>query len=693
MSQGTHVVDATRPHSYTRRHRLWTVARLATLALLFFACSSAWAAPACGGASTSQTLELPGLGVVHMGDFRYNSAKDEAELFGGICFRESSSNATLEAERMHVAGVESAPQITTTKVTLKLANYTLFAKELSGSQAGMTLSDISVVSPYFSGTAARATYVLDSSRTILSGVKLRIGDFRVESVAAGIADDMLVLQDVRGTTCACEGQKYYALASPSVRIDLVTGDVQIVDGVLETLGLRVALEPKLRLDVAQAALAPVKGKPGKRPSVAGVGPTFTPILLISDPVGAPLDEGTRVVVPFQLAPGLILDAGVAGFTKTYPPGPVALLKVKQGNLSAAVGRAGPGWHADGGYSYRFARSAGLQLSTSNRLWQQQGFLHDGTVTIFNGRRYRDVFDQVTDAVELGGKAFVSLTQQTLSGNTILSPRIGFRTTHNYSVELPRAGTFDLKSDVNYTYYPATDLLPEQKSQFGLHVFPSWSTDTGVMRTRLAWDHLFILGQSPFSTTFDRLTRRSVIEGNVGVYGLPVKVNFAARYVVALGNVSNTWRLLRMDVNSRFLLPAFSTENRTTLELAGLLNPQDPEAEAFWFGDVLLHLPDTPLELGVQSRVELKPQERGLKLLELYGSYPYEQERYTLRPFVGVNVAPFITGEPLPFISGYGLELAVKSCCGTFIGSYRAHDKTVKAAFDVRLSPDPTMNND
>ena len=57
---------------------------------------------------------------------------------------------------------------------------------------------------------------------------------------------------------------------------------------------------------------------------------------------------------------------------------------------------------------------------------------------------------------------------------------------------------------------------------------------------------------------------------------------------------------------------------------------------------------------------------------------------TLTPFVGLNAAPLVNPAPLPVVTGYGVSVALQTCCGTLIGSYRLHDETVSTSFDIRL---------
>lgn len=662
----------------TRAARLSWPLRLCSWLLL----AAAGAAHACVPENYAQELELAGLGVVYMGDFRFDSARDEAELSNGICFVSTAEpQLTLRAPTMRVEGVQRAPTFVAAGATLRVGGYTLFAERLTGNREGLGLQNLSVLSPQFSGSAVRARYTLQGGRTILTGVSLQLGNFRVESAAAGLTQNTLVLQNARASTCACEGDGLYALAAPRATINLQTGIVRLEEGALESLGLRFALDPNLRL-----ALDGAPQTPTGRLRLGGA--ALLPAGAAPDPVGTTVDEGGRVAVPVQLFPGAALELGVAGFDDERPLGPVSLLNLRTGNLRAVVGLAGPGLRADALLRTPLAPGVGLDLSTTNRRWAEEGFLHEGALGLYGGRRLTGVLGEVNDTLLLGGQLFAALSQQTLAGVPVRSPRLGGRATATYTSAPTPQGTFALRTEGVATLYPEAVSEPE-RAQLGLRVVPSWRRQFGGVRATLGLDQQVVWGRSPFSLRLDRLRPRSVLDGAVtwgsGVERPGTTLALQGRYAFVLSDARNPVRRLRLEASQTLPLGAVTLQNRLSAEVAGLLGPADPEVGAFVGAQLGLEL--SVAEFGFRGRYNLLPERAGLELLEVYGSAPFRFGEVTLRPFVALNAAPLLAGAPLPEFSGYGLELAVKSCCGTLVASYRLHDRAVRTAFDVRLAPE------
>ena len=662
----------------------WMICTRLGLLLLFLGTGVALAA--CDPAASDQEITLKGVGTAYVGNLRFDPVKDEAELFDGVCFvSESTPRLTLNAPTMRVEKVQTKPTFVTQGATLTLATYTVFAEELSGNAGGLELRNLSIMSPQFSGTAVRAHYTLASGQTIFSSVNLKLGNFRVEGTAAGLTETTLVLRSARATTCACENGGLYALTAPDVVIDLGSGLVRVEQGVLETLGLRFGLTPNLRLLLGGAP------RPGAGRVQVG-GAALLPTAPSPEPVGTVFDEGTRLALPLQLAPWGKLELGAAGLDTEHPLGLVSLLRLGfalgQNNLQAVLGRTGPGLRADALLRRPLAPGIGVDLSTTNRLWADADFIREGALGGYGGRRLRGVLS-AADTLVLGGQLFAALSQQTLAGTVVRSPRLGVRGSFNYVLPTA-AGVFGLRNETGGTFYPQGGGAADDLTQLGVRLQPSWRQDFGDLRLALGFDHQAVYGISPFSVKLDRLEPRSVLDAALTWGGGARSLRVGGVYAFTLSGAENPFRLLRLD--AAMTLPVFGVATRNTFsaELAGLLGPPDPDVDAFVTAETGLELPASPLELGARLRYDLLPREMGLKLLEVYASYPFTVQNVTLRPFLGLNAAPLLVGDtangtPLPVVSGYGLEVAYRSCCGTLRASYRLHDQTVKTSFDIRLA--------
>ena len=648
-----------------------------SLLLLLLVVNVAFAA--CDPDKYDLNIALQGLGTAYMGDITYDKTKDEAELVNGVCFAAAASKLTLTAPTMHVANASTKPTFVAQGATLTLMRYTIFAETLTGNAEGLELHNLSVMSEQFSGTAVRARYTLQNGETIFSGVNFRLGNFRVGGAAAGLTENTLVLRSARATTCTCVGDGLYVLVAPTVVIDLRSGLVRIEGGVLETLGLRFGLTPNLRFLLGGAPRLAVG-----RVQVGGA--ALLPAVPAPEPVGTVIDEGTRLALPLQLAPWAGLELGAGGLDAEHPLGLVTLFKLgftlARSNLQAALGRVGPGLRADALLRTPLAPGVGFEVSTTNRFWADAGYLHEGALGFYGGRRLTGVLGEVNDSLELGGQLFAALSEQTLAGALVRSPRLGARGSANY-VSAPTAfGVFALRSETALSFYPQGG---SALTQLGVRLQPSWRAQVGVLRTFVTLDQQLVFGSSPFSKYLDKLEPRSVLDTTVALVGKSSRMSVSGRYAFTLTEAQNPVRLLRFDAAATYPLFGLSLRSALSAEFAALLGPSDPDVDAFVSAETEVVLAPEALELGLRARFELLPKNPGLKLLEVYASYPVRVQNVTLRPFLGLNAAPLLTGQPLPVVSGYGLEVAYRSCCGTLIASYRLHDQSVKTAFDIRLA--------
>lgn len=502
----------------------------AALALVLALLSGTWAA-ACNAADYPQALELEGLGTVFVSSLRFEAARDRAELSGGLCFVSAADEVlTVTAPRMVVERLSADPRVSVEAATLRFGEVTVFAEHLGSAEGGFALRGVAVSSPQASGSARSAHYTLADGRTALSEVTLRLGNFRVQSVGATLTGGALVLREASATTCACEEGGLYLLRAPSARVDFVSGVVQVRDGVLETLGLRVALNPNLQLLLDGP---PQPGGPGL--SVGGA--RLLPSPAAPEPVGETLDEGTKVSVPIQLLPEASLELGVAGLDEGRPLGLVSLLRLGRGNVRAAFGRAGPGLRADLLLRRPVAPGVAFDFSLTNRHWAEEGFLHEGALALHAGRRLTEVLARLLpqaalaqDTLALSARAFTAFSSQRLPSGPVLSPRLGVQGSAVYTLPPLPAGTFALRTESTLTHYPSVrDELGNAAAQFSLRFVPSWRGVYGPLTATVSFERQLVLGGSPFSARLDRLEPRSLVSGSAELALPPWRFGVQARY--------------------------------------------------------------------------------------------------------------------------------------------------------------------
>ena len=213
--------------------------------------------------------------------------------------------------------------------------------------------------------------------------------------------------------------------------------------------------------------------------------------------------------------------------------------------------------------------------------------------------------EVADSLVLGGQLFAALSQQTVAGTVIESPRLGGRATARYISAPTDAGTFGLRTDSDLIFYPGS---VEHPSQFGVSVAPSWRKRFGPLRATLNFDHQTVLGTSPFTKNLDRLAPRSVVGGSLSLTAAGGVVSARGRYAFELRNARNPVRLARLEFARPLPLEALTLRNRLTAEVAGLLGPADRKVDAFVSAETRFDLPTSELELGFKTRYNLLPTE-------------------------------------------------------------------------------------
>jgi hypothetical protein len=74
----------------------------------------------------------------------------------------------------------------------------------------------------------------------------------------------------------------------------------------------------------------------------------------------------------------------------------------------------------------------------------------------------------------------------------------------------------------------------------------------------------------------------------------------------------------------------------------------------------------------------------LNKLETKTAFPIDIDDISLEPFIAIDFIPTLQAFDLPRISGHGLELTWRSCCGTISVGYRQQENSFKTLIGFTL---------
>lgn len=603
------------------------------LALLCLGGTMAWAEGVCNDFSP-RVLTIEGLGSVW---YQSLTIRDGLVRFsGGVCVElVSAPTWRLEAERL-----ESARE-----------GFELQAVKLSGQEV--------------TATATVAFFDLAGEVLTLEQVKAQSPYYRLSGAQARLQGGVLWFTDALATTCVCEGAALYLVASPEARFDLAYNRVLLRQGVLKLGGLSLPLPTELML--SEEALANLEA-----PLVIEYLP--------SDPERGVVGSGLGVRVPnLPLGDGLNLELGVTGLDVDYPLSAIAILRLRQPDMTAELGKAREGWQLDVRRYERLLPWLSLTYGTRNRPYAAQDYLQEAFAGVLMQQTIPNLLGG--DRLELQGELFAAGSSQVVNGWHVLSPRLGSRASLSYRSPTTPLGRLEVALDTSLTSYP-----PTPRWQYGLRLRPVWTWQHAPLSVTVRYDRQWTNSGSPFSTTLDRLTpihnlaATMTLAGPFG--GGEGRLSVSSRYNLLPEPERNP--LMQLSLTAEAELPANGMTIRPSLTLnaAGWFNPvADPRSLANLLAG--LEVAGEAWTVGLRTRYNFVAPQSGLDRLELSSSFPLTVDAVTITPFAALDFAPLLTAEP-PRVSGHGLTMTWRSCCGTLEVGYRQHDNQFTTRLALRL---------
>ncbi len=637
--------------------------RFFLLLFLLVLLGTSWAQNPCEGFNAN-TLELSGIGITYFGDLSFDSATGRAELFNGVCVVPQADEDVvawvLEADALLVTDLSGRPNLEASEVSLTLGDWVIDALKLNSSAAGFELEQVLLNSGDISGTADTASYDLQNGDLLLDIVSVKSSNYRINGATALLTANALLFEDAIATTCVCEGGELYVVSTPAAVFDLLSNNLLIRDGVLKIGGIDIALASELKL------------------SEETLSDFSFPLSLSYDE-----DNGTTLqTIGLRLGEGVLLDAGVAGLDAGHDLNGIFLLRIRQDGVSATLGKALQGPQFD----FRKVENLNSWLKAifeiRNRNWAEQDFLHEGSLGLAAESKLDKLFFQ--DSLTLRAELTAAAASQIIDDTPVSGPRLVGLGELDYRLPNTPLGDFRLKNTGTLSYYPSADIW-----QYGLRLIPSWKASLGPLNTSISYDRRWTNSASPFSTKLDRLEPLSVLSAAADLEGVLATGVFGRAAVSArydfLSDIDperGAFETLQFQLSADVNLGDVTVSPLFELELAELLNSTlDDDVEAYALAGI--DVSGDGWLLGVSGRYDLR-ETRQLDLLELRTRFPINISEVSLNPFIALDFADLVTVSGPVELSGYGLDLQWRSCCGTLNFAYQQYREDLRASVSFEL---------
>lgn len=610
---------------------------------------------------------LPGLGVAYFGDFRGSLQAAEARLLGGVCIA-GESGWELRSETLRISGFggEGPVDLVAESATLTLADWTLQASVLALRGESVTLAEVAFHSADITGRARSGRFELGGGNVALEGVVAEGESFRIQGEAATLAGATLVFEDAVATTCVCEGGSLYVIRAPSASYDTAAELVTVRNGQLEIGALRLQLRDfELGPDSLADLTFPIVVEYIRDDEAAGVQGT-----------------GLGIRIPnLRVDDELSLELGVSGIDRDYPFVGVLVARYRGNGVRFDIGRASQGFQADFALREPLAPWLDATFAVNNRDWRGADFLHEGKL----GLQAEQAFNVGGHRLELDGGSFAAASSQTLRSGQVSSSRLGVYATAAYRSPDTPLGRFSARLRTETTHYAEADA-----TQYGVSFAPTWRETFGPVDLRLGWSYVATNAASPFAKSLDRLSAKNELSLQVKASGPLAQnsvgnVDFRVRYdfanPVLTGRFGEQLDLFRLSGGLSWQRPEFEVKPFIDINLAPVLNSGLNSSDAYIEGG--FDLDAERWEAGFALRFDPSTQ-NPLEKLELRGTFPIDIGEVTLQPFVALDLLPTLQANVLPRVSGQGLELTWKSCCGTIVVAYKQVENTFSTTFAVRF---------
>ena len=600
---------------------------------------------------------ISGVGSLYFYDAKGNQANSNFTFFGGICL-EGKEGWQLLTERIEVTAL---PEARAENVTVSFQGWQLQASFLQASPAGLTMQGITFFAEGIKGVAQEASYDFTSQEINLIKASTEGKNLRIEGQEATLVDGKVFFADIEATTCNCENDPLYKLSAQQATLELNTQKLFIDQGTLFVLGLPVALN---NLEISPESLE-----------------TFTfPIVIEYVPEDSSNNKGTGLgirIPSWRVDEHLNLELGVVGLDNIYPLGGILLTHYKDGITSFDVGYASEGFQADVKVKQPLSSTTHAVFAVRNRDWKSQDFLHEGSLG-FETTSSLPWLGNDTLSYSLSG--FTAISSQTLDSLPFHDGRLGTEATLRYQLPPSAFGNLEVNLKTNLTYYPL-----HHQAQWGVRFNPSWHYQYGAFGIRIGFIEQWTNSASPFSTKLDRLEPQSQLSLSTSLNmqvskDVKGELSFRVRYDFLDVDTSMKEGFTELGFNSKLMwtYKDLTFAPYVTGEFASALNP-DLSTNSYLEAGMDALAPRW--EAGFSTRFDT---DFSLSKIEFKTAFPIDINKVILKPFIAIDVLPILQAGDFPRISGHGLELTWRSCCGTISLGYRQQENTFKTLIGFTL---------
>jgi hypothetical protein len=609
-------------------------------------------------------LEVEGFGTLYFSEADTRVQLGEIDLGGGVCVDLGGGNE-LQSRELIVRNFPMNPVFMARGVTLQVDGWSFAAEQLEATDTAVSLTAVTFTGAVY-GRAAEILMDIPTMELTMASVTAFGQGFQVGARRAEVTESTIIFEEALMTTCLCQGGRaLYVVRAQRAEYSVADARFLIRNGILDIGILEIALED---VELSEAALASLtfpltieyvtdNGETGARGT--GLGIRIPRI---------PLDDETT------------LELGVTGLDVDYPLNGVLLFRHRSQLIDFEIGKAATGPQADFTLRHPLAPWLTAALTTTNRHWQAQDFLHEGKVSLLA----EHIFNLAGHRLTTRGQLFAAASSQTVGQQPIQGTRLGISSDLLYQSPAVLSGRFSVRLRTDFTLYPQ-----QQLSQQGLYVEPRYQGRIGPVSVdaNLRWQ--WTNSASPFSTRLDRLEPF----GDVGV-SLQWEQMFSEA-VRGSFRVSTRYDFLKGDpVLTQNISQLSALVNLTWVHENLTVNPYISANLAAYFNDALavrqrpfleggLNLSAETWEVGFLARVN--PREQfGLEKIELNTSFPIPWNEFVFQPYLALDILPTLLNNELPRVSGHGLEVTWASCCGTLIVGYRQQENAFSTSLGFRL---------
>jgi hypothetical protein len=623
----------------------------ALCSLLFALCPTAFAASCAEQLPDATVATFPGVEIYFGGFTGEDVNKGPFTLTQGVCI-ENVEGVQLITVEATVTVVNDAPNIEARNVDIAFEDYQLNAETLRTSPEGFQVTGVTFTGTNLQGVAEEANYNFGTGEIELLHSSVRGQSLTIESERAKLVGDRATFETLTATTCTCRENPLYVVRAERANLNLTTQTLNVTMGTLELAGLRLAFN--------DVTVSPQTLQDFRFPVTIEYVPGS-----IED--GA---TGLGVRVPsLRLDDTLTLELGLVGLDEDYPLGGIFVIHFKNQTAIADVGLTPFGFQADFRVTEPLASWLDFNFGVNNRNWEKADFLHEAFMTL----DARTAFSVISgDTLAMNGQLLTAASSQILETEPIIDGRLGVNTNTTYRVPPLPLGQLELTTQTWLSYYPVAN-----QTQWGVRLAPRWQHTIGAFSVDVSYSRRWTNSASPFSTKLDKLEPESRIVANTKLAGplasnLQGELNFSVNYNFldvetyageGFASLAASGKLT-YQVNDLTVVPSVS------LELAPLMNPDlDKDFRPLLNGSLDIIHSRWEAGFGISYDLELEQ----LSKLETRGSVTIDIENVSLEPFLALNILPTLTDSTWPRLSGHGLEIAWRTCCGDLHLGYRQYD--------------------